>query len=453
MQSASMSNINQIYEKYSNSKISANIKYDTSTIEKEDINIIENSNKSKPNGPNYWKDFYFKELPYKIKNYFEIATKPSQKISDIDVKVSKDTSKESNGVNINAKFDYNNLFLSPFDYFYLYRSNSYIAKLNYIMYNKRFPPDSTAKQRAINENEISCGILYNASKDKKTYFANNATYFLNDAYKILSSIKFSKNDFLYENGFKVQFIKNLGTKPSFIFREYLPFDPINRLCFQISQKSINNLNSKDNSLIPEHDSHLRAKLSYEENNLDITKFQNYNLKVSFSLIKSLNSLFLKNKIFLRKIFDFDNFNYQLNAEVSNIKSLTDKNVNDFNLNEKIYINNFRGIAFPSRMDNNGPSINYGNTFYALVKNKLYCTGIPFFNKFKVESDGFSVKPFLQFNMLYNPKQEIDNSLHLSTGLGLSFILRICAFEFNFLPFVKSNSNEIKSKFSFTLGLD
>ena len=37
MQSASMSNINQIYEKYSNSKISANIKYDTSTIEKEDI--------------------------------------------------------------------------------------------------------------------------------------------------------------------------------------------------------------------------------------------------------------------------------------------------------------------------------------------------------------------------------------------------------------------------------
>ena len=40
-----MSNINQIYEKYSNSKISANIKYDTSTIEKEDINIIKNLNK------------------------------------------------------------------------------------------------------------------------------------------------------------------------------------------------------------------------------------------------------------------------------------------------------------------------------------------------------------------------------------------------------------------------
>lgn len=446
----STSKINQIYEKYSNSKISANIKYDTSTIEKEDINIIENANKGK-HGPNYWMDFYFKELPNKIKNYFEVATKPSQKISDVDVKVSKDTSRESNGVNINVKFDYNNLYLSPFDYFYLYRSNSNIAKVNYAMYNKRFPPNNIVKKQPINENEISCGILYNASKDKKTYFANNATYFLNDAYKILSSIKFSKNDFLYENGFKVQFIKNLGVKPSFIFREYLPFDPINRLCFQISQKSINSLNSKDNSLIPEHDSHLRAKLSYEKNNLDVTKFQNYNLKVSFSLIKSLNSFFLKNKIFLRKIFDFGNFKYQLNGEVSNIKSLTSKDVNDFNLNEKIYINNFRGVSFPSRMD--GLSINYGNTFYALLKNKLYCTEIPFFNKFKVESDGFTVKPFLQFNMLYNPKKEINQSLHLSTGLGLSFILRICAFEFNFLPFVKSNTKEIKSRFSFTLGLD
>ena len=440
-------NLNPIYEKYSNSKISANVVYDKSSIKTEDIDIITELTNSKANG-HYWKDFYFKDLPFKIKHFFDNLFKPSKKVSDINITVSKDTSKESNSININTKLCYNNLFLSPFDFYYLYRSNSYIAKLNYILYNKRFD----SKPKRIDENEMSCGILYNAAKDKKTFFANNDTYLYNDKYKICSSIKFSKNDFLYENGLKLNLIRNLFNKSSFIFRDYLPYDPVNRLTLQVSQKSINNL-YKENSLIPEHDSHLRTKLIYEKNSFDVNQFCNNNIKLSSSLIKSLNSLYIKSKFFMRRTFNFETCDYQLNIEGANIKSLTEKEVDDFNLNEKIYINNFRGVTFPSRMDRNGSNINYGNTFYTLIKNKMFFNMLPFFNKFSIEKDGFCVKPFFQFNLLYNPRKDINTSLHMSSGIGLSFISRICAFEFNFLPYVKSNSNELKSRFSFTLGLD
>ena len=119
-------NLNPIYEKYSNSKISANVVYDKSSIKKEDIDIITELTNSKANG-HYWKDFYFKDLPFKIKHFFDNLFKPSKKVSDINITVSKDTSKESNSININTKLCYNNLFLSPFDFYYLYRSNSYIA--------------------------------------------------------------------------------------------------------------------------------------------------------------------------------------------------------------------------------------------------------------------------------------------------------------------------------------
>lgn len=454
--------INEVYEKYSNRKISAEIDFDKTTISEHDINII-NNNPIIQSNKNYWNNFFLNELPLKVNNYLEPTIKATQKVNNVNVKIGKNGDAQ-NLIKISPKFIYNYVYFSPFDYYFFQKQNSFMVKINYLLHSNRSfgkPKPRTSIKDVLDEDEVNFGFIFNTNKSKRSFLLNNTSYLFNDKVRWVNAIKFSKGTWnwvspTFEKIIKTHFIYDLLPK-SVIFREYLPFDPIKQLALKISHKSLNvhTENSQD-TLLPGHDTQICAKLSFERNNLNMANFENIHLKASANLVCSLNSLYLKTKIFMRKIFSFEHYSLQTNLEVAGLTSLNEKETNDLNIFEKLYVYNFRGVQTVGRKDENSKANN--NTFYAMMKNKVYFKSFPFFNKFSYEDDGFVIRPFTQLNILANPTTSKDSedsysSLHLSTGFGLSFISRLISFELNYLPYIKSNKDEIKAKVNLTIGID
>ena len=295
------------------------------------------------------------------------------------------------------------------------------------------------------------------------------------------------------------------------------FDPKKRISLILSHRNINNYfdevaintNEKNNSVneivmnLPEHDSIFNIKLLYEKNILSNIKFNNNNniyennslTKISSEIVNSLNTLYSKNKIFLRKLFYINpSIQFQFNFETSflfnvhnlyhNIRHKIQKNKyirpknDDYKIHEKLYSYNFKGILNPSKkcqfLGTNKTLHSYmlGNAFYSLFNNKVIFKRMPIFNIFEMQKDGFEISPYVHFNSLITvdkfnfnkiPKNFKDlvsiidnnenNLLRMSAGLGVNVISKLFSFEIVYTPYVKKNLTDIHSKFTVKFGID
>ena len=249
--------------------------------------------------------------------------------------------------------------------------------------------------------------------------------------------------------------------------------------------------------LPEHDSTFNIKLLYEKNILKKEgKTENNSLtKISSEVINSLNTLYLKNKIFLRKLFNLNsmmqvqfnlesaflfninNFYHNIRAKLQKDRYIKPKN-DDYKIHEKLYAYNFKGILNPSKklqfLGTNKTMHSYmlGNNFYALFNNKILFKKMPIFNFFEMEKDGFEISPYIHFNSLITidkfnfnkiPRNIKDianviddkenNIIRMTSGLGVNIISKLFSFEIIYTPYVKKNITDIHSKFTVKFGID
>ena len=222
--------------------------------------------------------------------------------------------------NIHHKFINKRVYMSPIEYFYYIKPNAIQGKLNY--YIKKL------------NNETSVGVEYVQRRSKRAFFIQNVSYLSNNN-EFLMKYNYAKreDDFKRKSNTyttKIKLIHNFLTRP-FIFKDYFLFDPKKRISLIFSHRNINNYfdevaintNEKNNSVneivmnLPEHDSTFNIKLLYEKNILKKEgKTENNSLtKISSEVINSLNTLYSKNKIFLRKIFNLNSMiQFQFNFE-------------------------------------------------------------------------------------------------------------------------------------------
>jgi hypothetical protein len=279
-------------------------------ISKEDINIINKYIIPKEN--KYWNNFPANTLSYKIKNFQDLIFKKTNFIKNIETEIESDSS-FSPKVNINQKFINKKIYMSPIEYFYYIKPNGIQGRLNY--YIKKF------------NNESSLGVEYVQRRSKRAFFLQNVTYLANNN-EFLMKYNYAKreDDFKRKSNIyttKVKFIHNFLTRP-YIFKNYFLFDPKKTLSLIFSHRNINNyfdevainINERNNSVneivmnLPEHDSIFGIKLLYEKNILYNKKLNTINgayennslTKISTEVVNSLNTLYSKNKIFLRKLF-------------------------------------------------------------------------------------------------------------------------------------------------------
>ena len=499
MESKTEDNINFLNEE--KRVISSEINYEN--ISKEDINIINKYIIPKEN--NYWNNFPSNELSYKIKNFQDLIFKKTNFIKNIETSIKSDSS-FSPKVNINQKFINKKVYMSPIEYFYYIKPNAIQGRLNY--YIKKF------------NNESSLGVEYVQRRSKRAFFLQNITYLSNNN-EFLMKYNYAKreDDFKRKSNIyttKVKFIHNFLTRP-YIFKNYFLFDPKKTLSLIFSHRNINNyfdevainINERNNSVneivmnLPEHDSIFGIKLLYEKNILYNKKlnttngvYENNSLtKISTEVVNSLNTLYSKNKIFLRKLFYINPLiQMQFNMETAflfnihnlyhNIKYKIKKNQyvkpknDDYKIHEKLYSYNFKGILNPSKkcqfLGTNKTLHSYmlGNAFYSLFNNKIIFKKMPIFNIFEMQKDGFEISPYVHFNSLItvdkfnfnkvpkNMKDIIsiidngDNSLlRMSAGLGVNIISKLFSFEIVYTPYVKKNLTDIHSKFTVKFGID
>ena len=235
-----------------------------------------------------------------------------------DIEVTKEIGPSN--INIHQKFINKRIYMSPIEYFYYIKPNAIQGKLNYYI-NKL-------------SNETSLGVEYVQRRSKRAFFIQNVSYLSNNN-EFLMKYNYAKreDDFKRKSNTyttKIKLIHNFLTRP-FIFKDYFLLDPRQRISLIFSHRNINNYfdevaintNEKNNSVneivmnLPEHDSTFNIKLLYEKNVLKKEgKTENNSLtKISSEVINSLNTLFLKNKIFLRKLFNLNStIQVQFNLE-------------------------------------------------------------------------------------------------------------------------------------------
>ena len=476
---------NDFYNKEEN----INISY--VNISEKDIDII---NKSIiPN--NFWKNNESKNFCFN-KKFKNLIFKKTNFIRDIE------TSKESDfsNTNIHHKFINKKVYMSPIEYFYYLKPNAIQGKLNYYI-------------KKIN-NESSIGVEYVQRRSKRAFFIQNVSYLSNNN-EFLMKYNYAKreDDFKRKSNIystKVKLIHNFLTRP-YIFKDYFLFDPRKRISLIFNHRNINNFfdevaintNEKNNSVneivmnLPEHDSTFNVKLLYEKNML--TKeggMENNSLtKISTEIINSLNTLYSKNKIFLRKLFNINpsiqvqfnletaflfninNFYHNIRSKLQKGKYIKPKN-DDYKIHEKLYSYNFKGILNPSKklqfLGTNKIMHSYmlGNNFYSLFNNKIIFKRMPIFNIFEMEKDGFDISPFIHFNSLITidkfnfnkiPRNFTDiknivadkdnNIIRMSAGLGINIISKLFSFEIVYTPYVKKDITDIHSKFTVKFGID
>ena len=476
-----------------------NITYEN--ISKEDINII---NKYISPKQDYWANCPINEFPDKIKNFQELFYKKSNFIKNIETINQPESLTGTNIKNITQKFINKNIYMSPVEYFYYIKPNAIQGRLNY--YLKKL------------NNESSIGVEYVQRRSKRAFFLQNITYLPNNN-EFLMKYNYAKreDDFKRKSNIyttKIKLIHNFLNRP-YIFRDYFLFDPKKRISLIFSHRNINNYfdevaintNEKNNSVneivmnLPEHDSTFNIKLLYEKNILYHTKFKN-NIyennsltKISSEIINSLNTLYCKNKIYLRKLFYINpliqlQFNFEtaflfnVHNLYNNIKYKIKKKENikpksdDYKIHEKLYSYNFKGILNPSKklqfLGTNKTLHSYmlGNSFYSLFNNKIIFKNLPVFNIFEMQKDGFEISPYAHFNSLITvdkfnfnkiPKNIKDliscidnnenNFLRMTAGLGINIISKLFSFEIIYTPYVKKNLTDIHSKFTVKLGID
>ena len=473
-----------------NDEKNINISYEN--ISEKDINII---NKYIIHN-NFWKNKETNISPFNNKNFKNLIFKKTNFIKDIEA--SKET--ELQNINIHHNFINKRVYMSPIEYFYYIKPNAIQGKLNYYI-------------KKIN-NESSIGVEYVQRRSKRAFFIQNVSYLSNNN-EFLMKYNYAKreDDFKRKSNIystKIKLIHNFLTRP-YIFKDYFLFDPKNRISLILNHRNINNYfdevaintNEKNNSVneivmnLPEHDSTFNIKLLYEKNILKKErKMENNSLtKISTEIINSLNTLYSKNKIFLRKIFNINPImQFQFNLESAflfNINNLyhnikyslqKDKNIkpknDDYKIHEKLYSYNFKGILNPSKklqfLGTNKVMHSYmlGNNFYSLFNNKIIFKKMPIFNIFEMEKDGFEISPYIHFNSLITvdkfnfnkiPKNIDDiknivadknnNIIRMSSGLGINIISKLFSFEIIYTPYVKKDITDIHSKFTVKLGID
>jgi hypothetical protein len=299
---------------------------------------------------NLFNNFKFGEIEKRLRIFMDeirgVSLKPHILYANIK------STEEENVLSSTSSFDYNKLYFSPLLYPYLLRSNSIYLKGNYSVFNNRFSSPSSF----IQEDEMSAGVEYSQKASKKSFFLSKLLFFKNN-FELETKFKssFSEKDIKRQQNskvFKVILSKSFRERP-FIFRENNSYDNLNKLNLQYAHKIINNYVDEYNcspeliSKLPQEDSQHHVKLSYLYN---ISNFGDKNVayfKMGSSLVQSLNSLYVKNKIFFRKFFFTSPFTYQFNFEMGNVTSL--KQPSDaLKIHERLFVHNFRGIMNPSR---------------------------------------------------------------------------------------------------------
>ena len=423
------------------------LELDKEIIEK---NIIKNDK-------NYWKNI----SDYKIKNFVNNIQKTSNRVKNLNIS------------NKNFTFIYKNFFMSPFEYYYFIKPNSFLGKINLSLFNDK---NINQNLNIFKENLTSIGIEY--KKQKKNIFIENLTY-LKGPWELIFKLKNSNKHFDFkrkENKIKskIKINFNLINRP-FIFREYLLFDPMNKISlefFKNKQKNIfedNNINIltnkeliKNNELLknlPLNDEISGLKLMFLKNSIN-NKYENYFTKVYFKLINSQNNNFLKFKYFQRLLFEFNN-NLLMQFNIDFAYLINFKN-EDLKVHEKLYINNFNGILNPSpktivnlQNPNNNKDKYYfmlGNNSYLMFNNKILFKNI--FNFFTIEKNGFKISPFTHFNTLFiNNDFKNLNNIRTSGGFGINIFSKLFSFEILYIPYIKKVTNDIQIKYSVKLGID
>ena len=390
--------------------------------------------------------------------------------------------------------------MSPIEYFYYIKPNAIQGKLNYYI-------------KTLN-NKSPIGVEYVQRRSKRAFFIQNISYLSNNN-EFLMKYNYAKreDDFKRKSNIyttKIKLIHNFLTRP-YIFKDYFLFDPKNRLSLIFSHRNINNYfdevaintNEKNNSVneivmnLPEHDSTFNIKLLYEKNILKKAEKSEINTltKISTEIINSLNTLYSKNKIFLRKLFNINpmiqaqfnletaflfninNFYHNIRYKFQKDKYIKPKN-DDYKIHEKLYAYNFKGILNPSKklqfLGTNKIMHSYmlGNNFYTLFNNKIIFKKMPIFNIFEMEKDGFEISPYAHFNSLITidkfnfnkiPRsiQDIrnviddkdNNIIRMTAGVGVNIISKLFSFEIIYTPYVKKNITDIHSKFTVKFGID
>lgn len=480
-----------------------NTKITYENISNEDINII--NKYITPKEKNFWNNYPLNELSYKLKTFQDLLFKKSNFIKSIE-STRQSESLFSSNINVTQKFINKNIYMSPIEYFYYIKPNAIQGRLNYYI-------------KKIN-NESSIGVEYVQRRSKRAFFLQNVTYLSNNN-EFMMKYNYAKreDDFKRKSNIyttKIKLIHNFLNRP-YIFRDYFLFDPKKRISLILSHRNINNYfdevaintNEKNNSVneivmnLPEHDSTFNIKLLYEKNILSNIKFNNNNniyennslTKISSEIVNSLNTLYSKNKIFLRKLFYINPLiQFQFNFETAflfnvhnlyhNIRHKIQKNKyikpknDDYKIHEKLYSYNFKGILNPSKkcqfLGTNKTLHSYmlGNAFYSLFNNKVIFKRMPIFNIFEMQKDGFEISPYVHFNSLITvdkfninkiPKNFKDlvsiidnndnNLLRMSAGLGVNVISKLFSFEIVYTPYVKKNLTDIHSKFTVKFGID
>ena len=444
--------------------------------------------------------FPLRELEKRLKFFMDEIRSNSLRAKSLNVYIKQ--SPNENELLVNSEFGYNKFYLSPLPYYFLKKPNSAFIKLNYSIYNNRFPIEENS--HLVKEDEISSSIEYSANNSKLSYNLSNKCFLstnLGDVYELETKFKKSKSDKdikrrQTQGVFKTILSKNFNERP-FVFRENLIYDDVNKLSLQYSHKLIKNYLDEFNcsprliSDLPLEDSQHHLKLFYTWHKADFDSKNVSYFKAGSSLINTLNSTYLRNKIFFRKLFIYEPFTYQLNIEAGNVTSLKDKNEN-LRIHEKLFVNNFRGIENPSPKilteEGKNIKINYfiylgktgdslGNLNYILLANKILLTNIPVFNNFNLINDGLQISPFLHFNLLWTPfsqknqksfsknlENEVEsetkindladlNNIRISSGFGVSLITQAFAIEFYYNTYLKKESYDVGREFFIKFGID
>ena len=481
-----------------------NSKINYENISQEDINIL-NNNILFPNINNFFKNYSSNEYAYKIKDFQEILHKKTNFIKNIEFTKQTDSIFSSNNT-INMKFIHKQIYMNPIEYFYYLKPNAIRGCLNYNIEKLK--------------NESSIGVEYNQRRNKQSFFLQNVTY-MNNNNELLLKYGYAKreDDFKRKSNTyttKIKLIHNFLKRPH-IFKNFFLFDPRNRFSLILSHRNINNYfdevavntNEKQNSVneivinLPEHDSTFNLKFLYEKNilyhkniptdNKNVYYENNKMTKCSYEVINSLNTLYSRTKIFLRRLFyinpkiqmqcnietaflfNLKNFYHAMKYKLNKEEKL--KN-DDYKIHEKLYVYNFKGILNPSKkcqfLGNNKVLHSYmlGNVFYSLLNNKIIFKKIPIFNSFEMQKDGFEISPYLHFNGLvtvskfdkfpsiknmFNISKQLDNRdnnlIRMSSGLGVIIISKLFSFEIIYTPYVKKSITDIHSKFTVKFGID
>lgn len=392
----------------------------------------------------------------------------------------------------------------PFHNF-LVKPNTLILKQNYCPHRKYFahylnesnPRHIYGKMdytSFLMEDEISTGIDYKHDNNKVGFFLQN-TFFFKRNYEILKKFKYSlsKEDVKRnkeQKSFKFSLVKNFNER-TFLFRENLVFDPIKKLTFSYAHKNIeNNFDDANSSLklkteTPQEDAVHQFKFSYKNCSFDLNpsnfltnKFDGKNMinnnvmntgslayKISSSFNTSLNSTFIENKLFMRKVSVFSNsFIHQLNIEGGNLVQLNkEKNLK---IHEYKYLNNFKGINNPGEkavIEEGKTGDCLGNSYYIALKNKILYNNIPLISNYNIKKDNFEILPFTYWNILFcgnehfntepNANKNEYSKFHSSIGFGVNVLTDMANVELYYNLYSKKNKFDISPEFGVNIGFD